>query len=72
MVFIPFSNTTFNDKIYHLQVFDALGNLMYQKSISDGVQGVNIETADWPQGNYFYRMIGENSSSETMKMEIRR
>jgi hypothetical protein len=72
MVFIPFSNTNLIEDLFQLQVFDALGNLMYQKNISKIEQGVNIETADWPEGNYFYRIIGEKGSSQTMKMQIQR
>ena len=72
MVFIPFSNTNLIEDLFQLQVYDALGNLMYQKNISKIEQGVNIETADWPQGNYFYRLIGEKGSSQTMKMQIQR
>jgi hypothetical protein len=72
MVFIPFNNSNLIEDLFQLQVFDALGNLMFQKNISKIEQGVNIETADWPQGTYFYRLIGAQGSSETLKMQIQR
>jgi hypothetical protein len=73
MAYIPFGDKlNFNDKPFQFQVFDALGILMYQKQLKDGETGLNIETADWPVGNYFYRIIGEMGSSETFKMQIQR
>lgn len=71
-VFIPFDLSSNSGENYLLLIYDALGNLMYQQRIDSNIYGVSIETGEWPQGTYFYRLIGEKIHSDTKKLSITR
>jgi murein tripeptide amidase MpaA len=71
LVFIPFKNLEqYGMSELKLRVTDAFGRVMAFMPISINASGINLETGQWAAGIYFYQLIGEKGSSETLQMVI--
>ena len=71
LVFIPFKNLEqYGMSELKLRVTDAFGRVMALMPISINSSGINLETGQWAAGIYFYQLIGEKGSSETLQMII--
>jgi carboxypeptidase T len=71
-LFIPIEGLTQTDiSNYSLVVTDALGRLMLSKKLNENHRnGVHVEVGDWPNGNYFYTLQGEEMQSTPKKLQI--
>jgi len=68
---IEFTNKNVNLNQARLQVFDVLGALVYEETISEKhPEHLVIQTHDWGTGIYFYRVVIDNRASPTRRMEV--
>ena len=65
---ILFKNNT-EDRIFQVQVLDALGNLMYQNQLTSNVH--SLSTLGWSKGVYFVQVKNQHGKQRTLQKVVK-